>query len=70
MAVTPTRLLPPSLTLDKIFIIIVVSVPITLVLQYLIFGEYWSCELRRDHQYLYNLYKPLLDFLDVTGQEL
>ena len=70
MAETPIRQLPPRLTLTEIFIIVMASIPITLVLQYFIFGEYWSCELKREQQYLYKLYKPLLDLLDVTGQDL
>ena len=70
MAETPTRYILPRLTITELFIIVVASVPITLVLQYLIFGEYWSCELKRDHHYLYNLYQPLLVSLGVTGQDL
>ena len=70
MAGTPIRQLLPRLTLLEIFIIVVASIPITLVLQYFIFGEYWSCELKRDQQHLYKIYKPLLDLLDITGEDL
>ena len=50
--------------------IVALSIPVTLALQYLLFGEYWSCELHTDTQHLFRLYRPLLAFLDVTGDEL
>ena len=69
MALTAILRLPLSSTLDRIISIFFTSVLIMLLLQYLFFGEYYSCELRRDTQYLYYLYKPLLNLLDFTDAE-